>query len=100
MSEIATGVKIEFVASDTNNSGSTSAPESESKELPTSDATASSDAVPVKREAQIESAANTESTLESQDESLVTEPGATEESGPHKSRRRVKGVLKRLQEQV
>ena len=98
------GVKDEFAASDTNSGGSTSAPEFGSKELTKIDPTAGSDAVPAKKVTQIDSAANTESTIESQDESLMTEPepepGAAEESGPHKSRRRVKGVLKRLQDQV
>ena len=105
MSETAE-VTIEPVASGTNEAGgSPSAPASESKDLPEANGIPSSDKVPVKGEApqiepQAEPATNTESTIESQDESLATEPGAAEESGPHKSRRRVKGVLNRLQDQV
>ena len=106
MSETAEVSTIESVASGTNEAGgSQSATASESKELPEANGIPSTDKVPVKGDApqiepQTEPVTNTESTIESQDESLATEPGAAEESGPHKTRRRIKGVLNRLQDQV
>ena len=93
-------VKVEFVASETSSTGSTAIPVPAPEEPPKTEDIVCLDAVTVKREPQIESVGNAESTIESQDESVVTEPGAAEESATHKSRRRVKGVLKRLQDQV
>lgn len=89
----------EVSASDTKNSVDATVPEPESQQLPEIDVTVSADVVQ-ERDPQIESVTNTESTIESQDESMVTEPGVTEESGPRKNRRRVKGLLRSLQDQV